>query len=110
MRRLLTIFAMSGMAAMALALVTYAKPFNETYKIEKNSNLFKAQCSVCHVTVKGGKLNPYGEDLSKAMKEAKTKKFTAEILRKVEQLDSNKSGRKNIDEIKADRNPGLKSD
>jgi mono/diheme cytochrome c family protein len=110
MKRLVTIFAMSGMAAMALALATYAKPFTDTYKIPKESSLFKAQCSVCHVTPKGGALNPYGKDIANVMKVDRTNKLTAAILKKVEQLDSNKNGKKNIEEIKAGRNPGAKAE
>jgi hypothetical protein len=62
------------------------------------------------VTPKGGALNPYGQDMAKVMKADKTKKLTPAILKKIEQLDSNKNGRKNIDEIKADRNPGAKAE
>jgi hypothetical protein len=40
------------------------------------------------------------------MAEAKTKKLTADIFKKVEDLDSDKDGVKNLAEIKADKNPG----
>jgi hypothetical protein len=60
------------------------------------------------VSPKGGKLNPYGLDMQTEMKKAKSKKLTPAILKELENLDSDKDGKKNIDEIKADSNPGLK--
>ncbi|MCB8931831.1 MAG: hypothetical protein H6534_00150 [Chthonomonadaceae bacterium] len=95
-------------AGIVLAFGTFSKPFATQYKIDKSSALGKAGCGVCHATAKGGKLNPYGLDLQKAMKVAKTKKLTPEVLKKIESLDSDKDGVKNLDEIKKDRNPGVK--
>ncbi len=106
MKKLLGIFTITGIAAMALAMSTFGKVFNEHYKVEKGSALDKAACAVCHMSAKGGKLNPYGKDLQAAMKEAGTKKMTPAILTKVENMDSDKDGVKNIDEIKKAALPG----
>jgi hypothetical protein len=92
-------------ATAALAMPTYTTEFTTTYKIAKDSALKKANCGVCHVGM-STKFNPYGTDLKKVMEEVKTKKITADIFKKVEDLDSDKDGVKNIDEIKADTNPG----
>jgi hypothetical protein len=108
MKRLFYICAGVMLFASAMALTTFEKTFEKTYEIKKDSNLDKIKCAVCHVKPKGGKLNPYGEDMAAAMKEAKTKKLTEEILRAVEKLDSDKDGKSNLDEIKADSNPGAK--
>ncbi len=108
MKRLLLICIALGVFAMASALTAYSKVFHEKYQVKEGSNLDKAACMVCHVGVKGGKLNPYGKDLQTKMKEAKSKKLTPEILAKVEDIDSDKDGAKNIDEIKKDANPGAK--
>lgn len=103
-------FAMVGGMMLAtttvLALPGMFKEFQTNYKPVKNSKLAKADCAVCHVDKKKTKLNPYGEDLKKVLEEAKTKKLTAEIFKKVEDLDSDKDEAKNIDEIKADTLPG----
>lgn len=99
---------MMALAVFAFALSTFTKTFTTTYKIEKTSKLGKAMCGTCHVGAKGGKLNPYGTDLMKAMTAAKTKKLSLEILKKVENLDSDGDGMKNLDEIKKDRFPGVK--
>lgn len=108
MRRVLTIGLISGIVAAAIALTPFLKTIDEFYKVKKDSALGKAACSTCHATMKGGKkLNPYGESLQDAMREAKTKKLTTAILEKVESLDSDKDGMKNIDEIKKDRFPGV---
>lgn len=108
MKRLAMVGLVLPLAVFALALSTFGKVFDTTYKIEKDSELAKAKCMACHVGVKGGKLNPYGKDLDEAMAAAKTKKLTPEILKAVENLDSDGDGKKNLEEIKADRNPGVK--
>lgn len=108
MKRLTMVGLVMAMAIFAFAFSTFAKTFDTTYKIEKTSKLGKAGCALCHTTAKGGKLNPYGEDLKKVLTAAKTKKLTAEFLKKVEKLDSDKDGKTNIEEIKAGRYPGVK--
>jgi hypothetical protein len=109
MKRALFISIILGVTAAAMALTAFSKTFNDTYKIGKDSNLGKMKCMVCHVTAKGGKqLNPYGTDIQAAMHAAKTKKMTADILKGVEGMDSDKDGTSNIAEIKADKAPGSK--
>ena len=98
-------FSFTGIAS---ANPPFTKIFVEKYKIEPTSNLGKAACLVCHVKVKGGKLNLYGTDVKAALKAKDTKKLTPAILASVESLDSTKSGKKNIEKIKADVNPGVK--
>jgi len=95
---------MAALATAALAMPTFKEPFTTAYKIAKGSALDKAGCKLCHTV--GAKLNPYGEDMKKAMAELQTKKLNADVLKKIESLDSDKDGVKNIDEIKADKLPG----
>lgn len=106
MKKPIILLAVTALFASAFALGNFAPVFTAKYKVGKDSKLAKAACGVCHASAKGGKLNPYGEDLKAALKAAGTKKLTAEILEKVEKLDSNKNGVKNIDEIKKDMLPG----
>lgn len=108
MKRIFVMCALLGTFAIASALTAFSKTFNETYKVEKGSALDKAACMVCHLGAKGGKLNPYGLDVQKEMKIEKQKAVNKQVLTKVEQLDSDKDGVKNIDEIKKDTNPGSK--
>ena len=96
------------LATAAIAMPTMTGVFKDTYKPAADSEVAKAGCATCHVA-KSVKYNPYGEDLKKAMAEAKTKKLTADVLKKVEALDSDKDGAKNIDEIKAGTLPGDKA-
>lgn len=105
MKRTLLTLATITMATAAMALAGFTGVFGKTYSIAKDSNLGKANCAVCHTSSKGGKLNAYGNDLKKAMKSEK--KLTAAHLKAVEGLDSNKNGKSNITDIKADVNPGL---
>lgn len=106
MKRMLYVCAAGALVASAVAFGTMAKPFNDKYGVKPGSNLAKAACGLCHASAKGGKLNPYGKDLSAAMKAANSKKLTPAILTAVEGKDSDGDGKKNIDEIKADSTPG----
>lgn len=106
MKRLVGLFAIAGVAAAAFAMSSFEKTFYDTYKIAKTSNIAKLQCGLCHTSAKGGKLNPYGADLKAQMGTLKLKKLTTEALKAVENLDSDKDGMKNGDEIKKDRAPG----
>lgn len=106
MKKLLFICAATGVFATAMALSTFSKVFVEKYGVKEGSDLAKNACAVCHVKPKGGKLNPYGKDIQVVMKAENAKKLTPAILAKVENLDSDKDGVKNIDEIKKDANPG----
>ena len=106
MKRLFAIATLLAIFVVAMAMPTFSKAFNDTYKVKKDSTLEKAKCSLCHVSAKGGKLNPYGIDMQKEMKTQKTKKLTAEVLKALEKLDSDKDKITNLDEIKKDALPG----
>lgn len=99
MKRFSTFMIVTGLATMAMAHMAWMKPFEQTYNIKSTSELGKAKCAACHTGKMGGKLNKYGEDLKKAA--GGEKKLTADILKKVEGLDSDGDGKKNIDELKA---------
>lgn len=108
MKRLMFVCAGIVIFASAMAMSTFEKTFEKHYSVKDGSNLDKAKCSVCHLKLTGGKLNPYGEDLKAAMAKAKVKKLNDEVIVSVESLDSNKNGKSNLDEIKADALPGAK--
>ncbi len=107
MKRFLTLSGLAACSVVALALASFNSVFTKTYNIPADSPLAKASCAVCHVKKFGGKLNAYGKDMQVVMKAANTKKLTAEILHKIDNLDSTKTGTKNIDKIKAGKNPGV---
>ncbi|MCX7801010.1 MAG: hypothetical protein N2109_11790 [Fimbriimonadales bacterium] len=94
--------AMTAVACVAIASPAFLGVFNSTYKVKSSSELGKAKCAVCHT--KGKELDPYGEDLKKALGGAK--KLSPEVLAKVEGLDSDKDGVKNSDELKKGTLPG----
>ncbi|HRF60233.1 MAG TPA: hypothetical protein PLH94_10015 [Fimbriimonadaceae bacterium] len=108
MKRTLSIAVILGGAAIAMAFTASSKVFNDLYKVKPDSKLGKAGCAVCHATAKGGKLNAYGADIDVLLRAAKRKRVTVDDLKAVENKDSDGDGMKNIDEIKADRNPGVK--
>ncbi len=107
MKRTIVTLLIASMAILVLATGAFQKSFNTKYSVKPDSNLGKAKCGVCHVKATGGKLNPYGQDLAAAAKAAGGK-LTPDLLSKVDKLDSDKDGVKNGDEIKKDRNPGVK--
>lgn len=102
MKRSLIGLSLSAVACAAIASPAFLGVFLSSYKLKGTSNLGKAKCGVCHT--KGKELDAYGEDLKKAMGGAK--RLTPEALAKIEALDSDKDGVKNIDEIKKDTLPG----
>lgn len=106
MRKVIGIGGLIGMFAMAAALGSFVKVFNDTYKVNPASALGKAKCMICHTTKMGGAMNAYGADLKKALKGSKT--LTAKVLHSIDALDSDKDGAKNGAEIKAGKLPGAK--
>ena len=104
--RLMTTALILGIFASAMAMTAYGKVFNDKYHVKDGSTLAEAKCGVCHVKANGGKLDAYGKDIQVAMKAEGAKKLTPAILTKVESLDSDKDGKKNLAEITSDSNPG----
>ena len=98
----LTLAALAFTSA-AFALPVFVKTFKATYKVPAGSPLDKAACATCHIAGTT-KLNPYGTDLKKVM--TKGKALSAENLKKIEKLDSDRDGATNIAEIKAGTLPG----
>jgi len=106
MKRLTITSALLGLTVTAFALSTFVSVFQTAYKLEADSPLVKAKCMLCHSSKAGGKLNAYGKDLQAAMRKANTKKLTPEILHSTDDMDSNKDGAKNADDIKHGKLPG----
>jgi len=99
-----------AVAAACLVTAAFAHPatqieFNTLVKPPANSALVKAGCGLCHVGT-ATKLNPYGKDMSAAMKKLKTTKLTAAVMAKIAKLDSDKDKATNEKEIKAGTLPG----
>ncbi len=101
------IFFLVGSTAL-LATMDNLKAFDAKYP-EAKAKLGK--CTTCHTVPLPKKdaapLNAYGKDLQKTINPKDPKK--APDFAKVEQLDSDGDGVKNIDEIKAGTNPGDKN-
>ncbi|MCS6829197.1 MAG: hypothetical protein RMM08_07745 [Armatimonadota bacterium] len=93
-----------GLMVGAIATPKHQVTFLKTYPSAKDSAVGKAKCTICHV--KGKELNVYGKDMQKAMQAKKTKDLTADLLKSIEKLDSDKDGAANGDEIRAGTLPG----
>jgi hypothetical protein len=103
--RIFALLVVLGLASSLLATVDAQKQFVAAYPQVKGK---LDKCTTCHTgTPKKGEpaMNAYGKDLfDKAFdKEKKTYDF-----KKVEGLDSDGDGKKNLDEINAGTNPGAK--
>jgi hypothetical protein len=98
--RLIATAALTAAGCAAMALPGFKAPFAEAYGIKKGAKL--DSCVGCHTA--GVKLNVYGADLKKVLEAAK--KLTADLLKKIDTLDSDKDGVKNVDELKKGTNPG----
>lgn len=97
--------ALAALGAAASATPTIRTDFLKTLKIKDTSSVARAQCALCHA---GGppKLNPFGQDLKKAMKAKNARTFTLEVGKQIQNVDSDKDGFSNWAEIKADTLPG----
>jgi len=89
-----------------LATLDNQKAFSAKYPDAKSLH----KCTTCHMKALPKKddheLNPYGKDvLTKAIVDPKAEKKEIKF-EKIEALDSDGDGVKNIDEIKAGTNPG----
>ncbi len=102
--RVATVVLLSLGAAASLAMPVIRMDFLKLTGVKKTSKIASAQCSLCHAV--GTKLNPFGLDLQKAMKTAKTKKLTPAVLKAVAKLDSDKDRATNEKEVKSDTLPG----
>lgn len=99
------VLATLALTSTAFALPTFTAVFNSTYGVKKTGTLAKAKCGACHVGM-SSKLNSYGKDLKNAMVSEKAKTLTGSVLKRIEGKDSDKDGKKNVDEIRGDKNPG----
>jgi len=104
MKRILASATLCVIVTGAIAMPSFLTVFKDTYKISSSSTLGKAKCLICHTSMAGKKMNAYGADLKTAL--GSKKKMTAEILAKVEGLDSAKTGSTNLAKIRADKLPG----
>lgn len=102
--RIPVIVGLALLPALATASAVLMKQHKTLAPPPAGSALAKANCKACHTT--GKNLNPYGADISKAMKALKSKTITAPVMKKVEALDSDKDGVANVAETKAGTLPG----
>ena len=100
------LFATLGLASTLLASVDAQKQFVAAYPGAKAK---LGKCTTCHTAPLPKKdaweLNAYGKALYEKAFDKATKAYD---FKKVENLDSDGDGVKNIDEIKAGTNPGAK--
>jgi|GEM_PF-6340436 len=96
---LLTVSLSLGLTGLAAALPDYQPTFTKLYSPKPETPIAKAGCLVCHSDM-AGKLNPYGVDLRKQ------KTRDAAAFKAIEQVDSDRDGVANLEEIKAGTLPG----
>lgn len=93
------------LGSTGLATMDMQKDMNAKYPTAK------AKCASCHVKAMAKKgdaeVNAFGKDMMKFVVDPKAAKKTFDWA-KLEPLDSDGDGQKNIDEFKAGTNPGAK--
>lgn len=102
----------AAIAVLALVAVASAQArpdfwddFVKHYDIKKDSTIFKTKCQTCH-TERPPQRNDYGRAIRTAYRNAKPGQRMPDVFKAVEDLDSDKDGTKNGDEIKAGTLPG----
>ena len=102
----LTVVFSLAAGSTLLATIDHQKEFLAKYPDAKAK---LGKCSTCHEKAlpkkDDHKNNPYGADLEKTIADPKAAKKVLDFA-KVEGMDSDGDGVKNIDEIKAGTNPG----
>lgn len=97
--------ALTVLAVSASGLPVIRGEFIKVNKIKPTAKIAQAQCNLCHVT-DTVKLNAFGADLRTAIKSAKSKQVTADVMKLIANKDSDKDGVNNAAELKADTLPG----
>ncbi len=105
MKACLAIFALIAVSAAAQARPEFWDDYVKHYGIKDGSTLYKTKCQTCH-TSRPPQRNDYGRAVRTAYRNAKPGQKMPDVFKAVEDLDSDKDGAKNIDEIKADSLPG----
>lgn len=93
-------------AGACLAKPPFLRIFLATYKVDPNSELGRARCLTCHMPPGPPVRNPFGKDVQAALRATHARMISPELLRSIEQKDSDGDGFSNIAEIKAGTLPG----
>ena len=106
---LFALFCLAALLARPLtvvALPNFPPVVMKTYQSKAGGAVANAaqKCTLCHVKVPS--LNSYGLEIKAALKAARTKTLTAEILHSVDEKDSDGDGAGNAQEFAADTLPG----
>ena len=106
-RRIVGLLVVLGFASTLIAGVDAQKQFVAAYP---DAKVKLGKCTTCHTTAlpkkESADVNAYGKDLFEKAYDKATKAYA---FKKVEALDSDGDGVKNLDEIKAGTNPGDKA-
>ena len=95
-----------GSAQTVQARPEFLDLVRHTLKFAKGGTVDQASCSLCHAASGPPAWNPFGSDVHAALQARNTHALTAEILRSIMKLDSDKDGYSNGAEIAADTLPG----
>lgn len=101
----LALISLTMLGGAVTALPVLRTDFLKLSGVKASSKVGSEQCTLCHLP-NGTKLNPFGLDMQKSMKAAKTRKLTAQVIKQLATLDSDKDKFTNEREWKADTLPG----
>jgi len=105
MKRLLITGGALCLAVAAIAMGSYVKVAQDTYKFPAGSAAATAKCQLCHVSKMGGaKWNAYGLEVKAAMNGSKV--LTSAILHSIDAKKTGGSSQTNGELLKAGKLPG----
>lgn len=96
--------ALALVSAIAMATPDQMQAFREVLQLKESSHLYKAECSVCHV--KPPVHNPFGKELKAVLSASKKDLITLEMIKSLDQRDSDGDGWPDGEEIQQDFLPG----
>jgi uncharacterized membrane protein len=102
--RLLLVLGLAAAAGVSQARPQFLTVFKSVYNPDPNSALGKAGCAICHAGPP--KRNVYGKALKVLVDESPNGQLTSDMLKQVENVDSDGDGFTNGDEIRQGFLPG----
>lgn len=94
------------LAAVGQAQPSFMDLFRKYYKIAPDSQLFKAECLVCHGPEGHAVKNFFGKQLMSRIDKSKDRILSEDILVEVEPIDADGDGYTDIEEILSGTFPG----
>lgn len=102
----LILLVIGAATAPAFGESEFIEAFQKHFALPDNSPMISKSCGICHVSDSDFAFNPYGRDLKAAIATTGSSGLTAKVFEATDTLDSDGDGTPNVEELKADGDPG----